>query len=398
MTVGSATVVVAALTWLVLILAARGLGPESYAQFTVFWGLLFAVFGATMGVFNETVRAVAAGAESGSAGSRPVRVSPVIGFAIAGLLGGSAFVWAPVVFADDVAVRAAIVVVGAWLFAILVAVNGVLAGSGNWRLYSAMIGAEAGLRVVLVTSVILLGASVTGLAAAVAGAALVWVPAAIVSRSVRGTHLVRGDVGPSRFARGSLLAMVATSSTAVLVTGFPLLLEITSAAPLGAEGGVLIAAVMITRAPLLIPLGALQGFAIRYFVGFRDRLAVALVRPVLLLGTAVLAVCGVVLVAGPWLMVATFGPEFAVDATTLVLLVLSGGTIAMLTLSGAASLAAGRHVLYAVGWVVATAATAALLLLPGSLTDRAILALTAGPLLGALVHVLGLAAARDRGR
>ena len=60
--------------------------------------------------------------------------------------------------------------------------------------------------------------------------------------------------------------------------GFPVLLKATSG-DLGATGGVVILAVTLTRAPLLVPLTAMQGNLIAHFVDQRTERLRALVRP-----------------------------------------------------------------------------------------------------------------------
>lgn len=396
--VGIATFLTAAMTWLTLIVAARSLGPTAYAEFAVFWGLLFAAFGAAMGLFNETVRAVSTSLEQASpaAGCRPVRVSLVLGGVLGLTLLVSSPVWAPAVFAEESVARVGLVALGVWSFSVLVGVNGVLGGSGAWTTYAGVITADAALRLALVISAATLGGPVIAFALAASAASLVWLPAALVSARVRHTPWARADVPARAFVRGALLAMVGTASTAVLVTGFPALIEITSPGRLGPEAGVLVAGVMVTRAPLLIPLGAFQGVAIRHFVRNRHRLLVSLGLPMVGTGAVTSVVAVGALVVGPWIMVTAFGSDFELPGATLALLTLSAGAIALLTMTGAAVVAAGRHVVYAVGWLTATAATVGLLLLPGPLTTRVVLALGAGPLAGMVVHLMGARAGSTR--
>ena len=60
--------------------------------------------------------------------------------------------------------------------------------------------------------------------------------------------------------------------------GFPVLLKATSG-DLGAAGGVVILAVTLTRAPLLVPLTAMQGNLIAHFVDQRAAPAARAGRP-----------------------------------------------------------------------------------------------------------------------
>jgi len=65
--------------------------------------------------------------------------------------------------------------------------------------------------------------------------------------------------------------------------------------------------------------------------------------------------------------------------------------IALLTLTGAAAVAAALHRAYSIGWVSATVASALLLLLPLGLETRTVIALLCGPMVGIAVHLAALA-------
>jgi hypothetical protein len=65
--------------------------------------------------------------------------------------------------------------------------------------------------------------------------------------------------------------------------------------------------------------------------------------------------------------------------------------IALLTLTGAATVAAALHRAYAAGWIGATVASMLLLLLPLDLETRTVIALLCGPMVGIAVHLAALA-------
>ena len=67
--------------------------------------------------------------------------------------------------------------------------------------------------------------------------------------------------------------------------------------------------------------------------------------------------------------------------------------IAMLTLTGSATVAAALHRAYSLGWVGATVASGLLLLLPLPLETRTVVGLLCGPLVGIGVHLGALARA-----
>jgi hypothetical protein len=179
----------------------------------------------------------------------------------------------------------------------------------------------------------------------------------------------------------------------VLVMGFPVLLKATSE-DLGAAGGVVILAVTLTRAPLLVPLTAMQGNLIGHFVDQRTHRLKALIAPSALV--MVFGMTGVVLAGlfGPWLLREGFGPQYLADGALLAWLTAAAVAIALLTLTGAATVAAALHRAYAAGWVIATVASALLLLLPLDLEVRTVLALLCGPVFGIAVHLVALSRVR----
>jgi O-antigen/teichoic acid export membrane protein len=160
---------------------------------------------------------------------------------------------------------------------------------------------------------------------------------------------------------------------------------------LGAQGGVVILAVTLTRAPLLVPLTAMQGNLIAHFVDQRTARLRALVAPAALVGA--IGVVGVLAagLVGPWLVRAGFGPAYHVAGGLLAWLTAAALAIALLTLTGAATVAAAMHRSYALGWVCATVAATLLLLLPLPLQTRTVVALLCGPVAGIGVHLIALA-------
>lgn len=192
------------------------------------------------------------------------------------------------------------------------------------------------------------------------------------------------------FLRGAAHSIIAAGASAILVMGFPVLLKLTSN-ELGAQGGVVILAVTLTRAPLLVPLTAMQGNLIAHFVDERTERIRALIAPAALIGgvgAVGMLAAGVV---GPWIMRVAFGSEYQSSSALLAWLTAAAVAIAMLTLTGAAAVAAALHRAYSLGWVGATVGSGLLLLLPLSLETRTVVALLCGPLVGIGVHLVALA-------
>lgn len=396
--VGVASLAAAAAGYLVLLIAANVLDKAQNADFLTFWGLLFFLFGTLGGLQSEVTRAVhvartaapvtsvPTGPSTDRAhGPRVLVVGLLLGTALAALVTATAPLWAGAVLGPQPWAAVAVVALGTVAFAGHSAVAGTLAGRGRWAPYAVLVGAEALVRLLLV-AVAALAVAGTGLPTAVrvaAGAgATTWLLLSILP-VFRGAWDERAE--SAGLLGGAAHAMVGTASSAALVVGFPVLLRVTTDPEVfGTSAAPLLLAVVLTRAPLLIPLNAYQGVAITYFLNHRGA------GPLLRLGGMVLGV-GIVGAAaaalvGPWFMDVLFPSGYGVEPLVLGGLTLTAAFLGLLTLSGAATLALGGHRAYAVGWVVATACSGVALLMPGSIEARVVLALAVGPLVGVLVH------------
>jgi hypothetical protein len=296
------------------------------------------------------------------------------------------------VFVDARGLSVALLCAGLAGFCLHTTLLGVLAGTDRWSEYGALMVADAVLRVVVAVATFVVGWGLGGYLWATVAGAFAWVLLIAVSPVARAAARVITPGDTMTFLRGTGHSIAAAGASAVLVMGFPVLLKATSD-DLGAAGGVVILAVTLTRAPLLVPLTAMQGNLIAHFIDQRHHRLRALVAPSALVG--LLGGTGVVLAAvfGPWLLREAFGAQYQASGTLLAWLTAAAVAIALLTLTGAATVAAAQHRAYAAGWVIATVAAALLLLLPLDLEVRTIVALLCGPLLGIAVHLVALARA-----
>lgn len=397
--VGVATALTAICGYLILYLAARDLDPAGFSVFAVFWGAFGLASGAAFGLLQETTREIRLAAHI-PPGHRPVthplRIGAVVGVASAAVLATTALVWASHVFADERLLSVLLLSVGLAGFCLHATLLGALAGDNRWSQYGALMVTDAVLRVVVALATVLVGWGLVGfLWATVAGAAS-WLLLLIASPTTRTAARLVAHTSTASFLRGASHAVAAASASAVLVMGFPVLLKATSG-DLGATGGVVILAVTLTRAPLLVPLTAMQGNLIAHFVDHRSRRVRALAGPTALvagLGALGVALAGT---AGPWLLQVGFGADYAADGALLAWLTAGAVAIAMLTVTGAATVAAALHRAYSLGWVSATVVSAVLLSLPLALETRTVVALVCGPLVGIAVHIGALTyAAKDR--
>ena len=400
--VGLATAVSAACGYAVLYLAARRLDPADFSVFGVFWGAFGLVTGAANGLLQEAAREVrpnpATTVPAGGPHTNPMRVAAWVGIAAAAVIGGSSPLWASQVFAEAQGLSVLLLSAGLAGFCLHATLLGMLAGVGQWGRYGALMVTDAIIRVVIATAAFLLGWELTGFLWATVGGAVAWVLMLAVSPAVRSAARLRTPGSIATFLRGASHSIAASGASAILVMGFPVLLKATSG-QLGAAGGVVILAVTLTRAPLLVPMTAMQGNLIAHFVDYaarrRGTRLQALVKPaavIMLVGTAGIMAAGTL---GPWLLRAAFGPQYQTSGTLLAWLTAAAISIAVLTLTGSATVAVALHRAYALGWVAATVTAAGLLTLPLDLATRTVVALLCGPLVGIAVHLAALGRAGD---
>ena len=388
--VGAATALTALCGYAVLYLAARDLEPAGFSVFGVFWGAFGLVSGAAFGLLQETTREIrSATADPPAARTHPLRVGAGVGVTAALLIAASSPLWSQHVFVEDRALSVALLCGGLAGFCLHTTLLGALAGVNRWSQYGALMVTDAVLRVAVAVASFAVGWGLGGYLWATVAGAIAWLLLLVTSPTTRAAARLLTAVDTATFLRGTGHSIAAAGASAVLVMGFPVLLKATSGDDLGATGGVVILAVTLTRAPLLVPLTAMQGNLIAHFVDKRTHRLKALVAPAALV--AVVGAAGIALAAafGPWLLREGFGDEYLADGALLAWF--TAAAIALLTLTGAATVAAALHRAYAVGWLSATVASTLLLLLPLELELRTVVALLCGPLLGMAVHLAALA-------
>lgn len=393
--VGTATAVTALCGYGVIYLAARDLAPSGFSVFGVFWGAFGLVSGAAFGLLQETTREVRACAYLDVAPTKrihPLRVGALLGVAAAVVIAGTAPLWSGRVFVEERWLSVALLCAGLAGFCVHTTLLGMLAGINQWTQYGALMVTDAVIRVAIAAATVVLGWHLTGFLWATVGGAIAWLILLVASPATRAAARLLTPGGTATFLRGAAHSITAAGASAILVMGFPVLLKLTSA-ELGAEGGVIILAVTLTRAPLLVPLTAMQGNLIAHFVDERSDRVRALMAPagiVAGIGAVGVLAAGAV---GPWLLRFAFGPQYHASSALLAWLTAAAVAIAMLTLTGAAAVAAALHRAYSLGWVGATVASGLLLLLPLSLQTRTVVGLLCGPLVGIGVHLVALSRA-----
>ena len=249
---------------------------------------------------------------------------------------------------------------------------------------------DSGVRLVLAVVVWALGGGLVEFLVITVIGALSWILILALS-PVRVTL----DVDRATFVRRVASAMVASGASAALITGFPTAASAAFPAATAATGGAAVAAinnaVMLTRAPVLVPLQRFQSALVVRFVRQRGRVYQAFAAPVAAILGVGLAGFVAAWAVGPWILRVAYKPELFVDGLTLGLLTFASAFMGMLMITGVAVLALERHGFYVAGWLAATAtAFAVLFLAPWGVTATVVAALFAGPVVGTLVHLAGL--------
>jgi O-antigen/teichoic acid export membrane protein len=391
--VGTATVLSALCGYTVLYLAARDLEPAGFSVFGVFWGAFGLVTGASFGLLQEATREVRSARYTEvveGPRTHPIRVAAMVGVVAATVIAASSPLWSAHVFVESQWLSVALLCIGLAGFCLHATLLGMLAGVNQWTPYGSLMVTDAVMRVAVAAVTFVVGWGLVGYLWATVAGSIAWLILLLASPATRAAARLLTPGGTVTFLRGAAHSIAAAGASAILVMGFPVLLKATSG-DLGATGGVVILAVTLTRAPLLVPLTAMQGNMIAHFVDQRTERLRALIAPAA--AVAGLGLLGVVLagVFGPWLLREGFGSEYRADGALLGWLTAGAIAIALLTLTGAAAVAAALHRAYSAGWVSATVASALLLLLPLDLQTRTVVALLCGPVVGMAVHLGALA-------
>lgn len=377
------------------ILAAAALpGAGEYLAFSAFWSTMFLFGGAIGGVQQEVARA--SYPREGTLPSRTARAFALSSVAVvAGIAVITGGLLAPIAFGDAPALIAVAFVIGLLGYLLTSIATGLFYGLGKVAFVAWLIIVDAVLRGVGVVVGLAVGAPPAVLAFAIAipfglSIAVVW---AIVRRSVVGRYAV--DVGTRQLAANALRTVGAAAATGLMVTGMPILFRLFLEGSPPASVASLTLVVTLTRAPLIIPLMALQSYLV---VDFRDAGGAASGRLARLLTiAAVVSAAGAVAAwfVGPWVIDVISGGKYAVDSMTCALVIVSAALVAMLCITGPALVAQRRHSTYVAGWAVAAVATVALLAIPLPTIPRVLIALTVAPALGLLVHLIPLLRARE---
>lgn len=360
---------------------------HAYLAFSVFWSTLYLFGSALSGAQQEMARAAHPAEEE--RGRSPVRTFAIgaagvvaVGAVVVGLvLSPGAFSSAPVAMT----VWFSVGLVGYVLMSVLA---GMMYGLEMWRAIAALTVTDAVIRAVLVTAALALELPIGVIAALISvpfvlSAGILWLA---VRRRVVGRYVL--DVGPRRLSANTLSTAVGAGAMGVLVTGLPLLLRSFLPTSDAAYLAGLILVLTITRAPLIIPIMALQSFLVVSFRRSTAHLWGVLLRYLLILAAVTGAFAVAAWLWGPAVIDFISQGRFVVEPYTAAVVVVSAGLVASMCITGPALLARAQHRWFVGGWVLAAAATIVLLALPIESEVKATAALLVAPALGVIVHVV----------
>lgn len=367
--------------YVVLVVAARVLEPATNADFLVYWGALFAVFGTLVGITTEATRSIYAAGDRGTTPVLPVALG--LGGTVAVTVAVTGLLWAPRLFGDGWEGLLPALVVGIVLFASHAALVGCAAGRSAWNPYSLLVGAEAVSRLALCVAVAVAGLLLLGFAWAASLGAGAWVVWLLSSRRHRRLAGARADIDAAGLVRRMYAACLASGVSALLLVGYPVLLRLTSTDDVYAGAAPIVLAVSLSRAPMMVPLGVYQNVLVTKVI----RQGVRVLGPVVaVLGAATVLGSLLAWFVGPWLL-RLVNPAYHVSGPVFAALVLGAGLLALLTVTGAATVALDHHAVYLAGWITATAVAVVVLLPSWGLETRVVSSLVVGPLAGAAVHL-----------
>lgn len=371
----------------------------AYVAFSVYWSVLYLCVAALSGVQQEITRAVRP-ADDVPSPAPVLRRFTLIAIATAvGVLVVVAVFVGPLVLPGPTVFLVGALLLGVVGYILLAVLSGVLYGMRRWKAIAWLTSLDVSIRAVLVIFALASGWETQWIALMVSlpfGFAVlaVWVG---TRRDILGA--VGVDVSLGRLLSHSTGTIVAAASLGVMMNGLPMLLGTTARATEASLLAGLILAITVTRAPLIVPIMALQSYMISIFRGAGSRMLRRIF--IALAGASV----GVVLLAwlaaavGPWAIEVVSGGRFQIDGIMMAVITASGGIVAMMCLTGPVLVSYRQHVAYATGWAVAALLTVGGLMLPLELSLRLSLALLVPPLVGLGAHAASLVwGARARSR
>jgi O-antigen/teichoic acid export membrane protein len=387
--VGSA--IVAGLIGFVLtFVVARTIGAAASAGFTAVWAGTYLSVGALAGIQQEVSRASRPLRALGAPASPLFRLATMTAGVVLLVTAAVAAIWVLPAFGTAGWRLIVPLAIGPAGFIFVAFIGGSLYGIHAWGQIALLVLTDATLRLIAVLAVLHFTHDIAALAWAIAvpfGLTPLLLSPWIARRLRPGIVFDASNrvlvANASRSVAGSL-------ATAVMVSGFTLLLVATSSSTPARTVGAVAFAVTVVRAPIVVGVMSAQNLLI---VRFRDaqhpfRAAFALAVLVLAAGAVLSLGAGLL---GDSILRVLVGSEYAIGGVRLATIVVSSALVGLMLVFGPLSLALGSHTSYAIGWVAAAVTTLALSLVPTGFDLRLTTSLLIPPVLGVVVQGAGLA-------
>lgn len=394
--IATATLIAGVLGYVITTVIARVLGAE-YAEFAVYWSGLYLLIGALSGIQQEFARGLAPHAENlghsvNGVGARKVlavallAITPLIAVGLAASSGQ--------LFESNAALMSWAVTLGVVFQTVLFAITGFYFARHHWTPLTWVITGEIAVRLTLVLGVAMFAPSILNFAWASVLPFPVVVACALAVRPLRKSFFeAKFDASGKRIFAHIVQAVVATAGSAALTNGVPLVIATTGRNDDPALVSTVILTLILTRGPIVVGAFAFQSYLVVHFRRAAVGFGASVIRlAVLLLGASVLLAVAAALV-GPQLLVFFAGATYQVTPEFIAILTLSSFSTGLLAVTGTAALGRSRHTVFVTGWLVGAISTIGMLFLPLELEARVLIALGCGPLLGVIVHLVGLARA-----
>ncbi len=393
----AATFVAGLVGYLLTALVFREVGSVQYVWFAAYWSALHLVVGSLSGVEQEFARATKKTSISTSKTKSPSRIF-AIGFAVIVMFIAitTSGIWAVPVLGDQGPLLVLPFAVGAAAFVFVATIGGTLYGLSRWNLLALMIALDGIIRVSLLLIALLITDDLVVLAwcVSIAFPLTVIVLWPLLQKAISGQTEV--DVSLGNLTWNVSRAVTASASSALLVTGFPILIVLASPGIDLVFIGQLILCLTLLRAPLIVVAMSMQSFLV---VKFKDQTSSSL-KFMTAINSGIVIVTAVM----TWLA-ASFGTaalEILSDEKPLITgeilanISVSAGLFALMIVLATPILARGYHFVYSLGWLFSALATVLVMLGSGEFIDRVISAILLGPIVGLIIFLTALPFTRKK--
>jgi O-antigen/teichoic acid export membrane protein len=389
------TVVMGISGFVVLVVAAAGFGAEDYALFGVFWAALYFVVAVVTGAQHESTRASLA--PPGTRSSSLVVFACSLALALFVVVAGSSIWWSDAAFGSGHRQLGLLAGLGCAGYALTCVLGGSLAGAGRWTAFAALLVVEGIVRAVAVCLAMLTTPHVELVAWVVVATYPVTLLLVLVPVVRRGAPAARVSSSFRQLWANTSQTMAASAGVGALITGFPFAMSTLARDEPRATVGAMTLALMLTRAPLLVPLTGMQSFLVSTFVrSDRNRAWHLLTRLLLVVAVVALVLAGIASLIGAPVLTTIFGDDFSVQPAVLATLVGSSGCVAAMAVAAPALIARRLLAANAIAWIIASVlAVAVLAVAPWGLGWRTAVSLSVGPSVGLVIQLIALRRASD---